>query len=96
MRGIGDPQSTPTAFYVTAGVLIVITAILAVQAFFLHSQQELERERVVEPVYREAAIAQRVQDELLSSYGWSNEERTAVRIPIDEAMELFVEEARSP
>jgi hypothetical protein len=96
MRGIGDPQSTPTAFYVTAGVLIVITAILGVQAFFLHSQQELERERIVEPAYREATTVQRSQDELLNSYGWSDEERTAVRIPIDEAMDLFVEEARSP
>ena len=31
------------------------------------------------------------EDELLSTYGWANKEKTAVRIPIERAMELLVE-----
>jgi hypothetical protein len=45
---------------------------------------------------RDLQVVQREADQELKSYGWVDEDKGVVRIPIDEAMRLLVERSASP
>lgn len=84
-----------------AGLLILLVAVaLAVAAMFRIFAADAGREppTIASPQHRQAAnelqqLRQR-EDEQLGSYGWVSREQGIVRIPIDRAMELVIEESR--
>ncbi len=94
MRGIGDPDSVGTAFFVLLGVVVVVVTVLLVQAWFFDYEQQLASERLTGTPIEAAVRAEAAQRRQLEEYGWADTERTVVRIPIDRAMDLVVGEAR--
>jgi hypothetical protein len=88
----------------TRNIVIVLSGILGflllvVTLMWLRSYFEVVRNRTVHravlSVENPKLKALRVrEEEQLNSYGWVDEERGVVRIPIEQAMGLLVQEAR--
>ncbi|MDH3283288.1 MAG: hypothetical protein OEQ13_00970 [Acidobacteriota bacterium] len=94
VKGIGDPESLGTAFFVLVGVIFVVVVVLLVEAWYYGYEQRLVSERLVQTPIEEAVRVEAEQQRLLEGYAMADEERNAVRIPIDRAMDLIVLEAQ--
>ncbi len=91
MRGIGDPESTSTAFFVTVGVIVVVVVVLLVIGYFYSYEQALSDQRLVETRIEAVEAYEAEQRERLETYGWADAEKTTVHIPIERAMEKVAE-----
>jgi hypothetical protein len=83
-----------TATFVVAivGALLVIAIIVALQALYYRTEEQLFEETYAKPVLQ----VRKVQDEqlqLLTSYSLPDREKGRIRIPIDRAMEIVAREA---
>jgi FlaG/FlaF family flagellin (archaellin) len=92
MARYDDPNVPVSAVVGVIGAILLFVIIVALQALF-YSMQEEELARKV--YSRPNETLQRLdaeQLEQLSSYGWISEPEGVVHIPIERAMELYVEE----
>ena len=79
-------------------VSVVLLLVILVGAFaWTYDQIESERQRKAEayPLGRDLARQRSQQQATLHSVGWANQSEQRVKIPIDRAMQLVVEEHAS-
>jgi hypothetical protein len=89
-----DPQASTIGLLIGVGAIVVIAAVIGLQALFLRSEEgELVRKvEAQEPA--ELARLQAGQAEKLTAYRWVDARKGIVAIPIERAMEVAVAEAR--
>ena len=91
-----DPDVPASAVVGIVGAILLFAIIVGLQALF-YRMEEGERSR---KVYEQPdqALQQLDADQLgtLTSYGWVDQQRGVVHIPIERAMALVVEESRTP
>lgn len=78
---------------IVAGVLIITVSIIGIQQFYVHSREQVVQENVLSKVDPRLRELRAEETRILNSYGKVDGEPDYVRIPIDRAMELMVEEA---
>lgn len=91
-----DPDVPASVVVGVVGAILLFVIIVGLQALF-YRMDEGERSR---KVYEQPdqALQQLDADQLgaLTSYGWVDQQRGVVHIPIERAMALVVEESRTP
>lgn len=93
--GEGDPEPLGTAVTVIVGAILVYIVIVLLQGVFYRTQEaEVARKTYGIPP-QDLTLARSTQLEVLSSYRWLDQPRGVVRVPIDRAMELVIQESRS-
>jgi hypothetical protein len=75
------------------GVIVVIIAIVAVREFYIQTREEIVQQNVRERVDPRIRELNSEETRILTSYGKVEGQPGVVRIPIERAMELMVEEA---
>lgn len=89
-----DPNVANSALIGIVSAILLFVIIVVLQAYFYRSEQhELERKVYTQP-YEALQRMDAEQLEEIGSYGWVSEAEGTVRIPIERAMELIVEESR--
>jgi len=87
-RPHGDPSAVPTVVLgIVGGVLLLILVVALETLYYGAQQQEVNRKVVNQPV-EELQGVRASQLEQLNSYGWTDQVKGAVAIPIERAMEL--------
>lgn len=76
-----------------AGVVVVTVAIIGIQQFYIHTREQVVQENVLSRFDPRIRALHAEETRILTSYGRVDGEPGYVRIPIDRAMELMVEEA---
>lgn len=90
-----DPNAAMTVVVAVVGCVLVFVIVVALQAVF-YEARDAEFDRKVVSVRPEQLRSLRSEHlEQLNSYRWVDREAGVVAIPIDRAMELMVQEARS-
>ena len=87
-----DPQALVIALFAIASVVALVLVMLAVQIFYQHGRDQQIYEKVLLPVSQDLLDLRAREDSSLQSYGYSNKEKTQIRVPIDRAMALIVKE----
>lgn len=79
------------------GVIALIAAIagLALSFYFINAAQPLNLEIAKERKAKLADVNAK-QNELITSYAWVDQAKGIVRIPVERAMQLTVEDLRNP
>lgn len=90
-----EPQAGAIAAYGIGSVILLIITILALQAYFNKIWQEAVYEKVLVPPSEQLIDLHRREDWFLTHYSWADQKNGAVRIPVDQAMEKFAQEAAS-
>jgi hypothetical protein len=87
-----DPRTAPTALVGTVGVVLLAVSLLLLEVLYQRtSQAEIERKVVAEPP-QELRQLEAQQLERLAGYAWVDRERGIVKIPVERAMDLVIEE----
>jgi len=73
------------------GLQVLVTAMFGVMAKTTRNSKESTEQESVEAAQQLRAL-RRSEDDLLSSYGWISRDERIVRIPIDRAMDLIIDE----
>jgi hypothetical protein len=90
-----EPQSGAIAAFGIGSVILLIVTILALQAYFNKIWQEAVYEKVLVPPSELLIDLHRREDWFLTHYSWADKKNGTVRIPLDQAMQLFAQEAAS-
>ena len=88
-----EPQA-PTIWAFTIGsVIILIVVILALQQYFDKIWNDAVYEKVLAPPSQELQDLRNRDDWALTHYSYQDKSKGQVRIPLDQAQELFLKEA---
>jgi len=76
--------------------ILLFVVVVALQALFFRMQEGEHSRKVYEQPYE--ALQKLDADQLgtLTSYGWVDQQQGVTRIPIERAMQLIVDESRTP
>ena len=78
----------------TVGVVILVIMLVWLRDYFFLVRNDVVQDQVLAVSSSKLADLHAREAELLYSYGWVDQEKGIVRIPIERAMELTVQEAR--
>src|SRR5688572_5105150 len=86
-----DIDNGKIAFVAVLGVILVLVSILLVQALYFHMMEDQRQESKVSkaPDWRGYASDQQAK---LNGYGWVDQGKGVVRIPVERAMSLVIAE----
>jgi hypothetical protein len=87
-----DPNVQLSALVGIVGSVLLFVIIVGLQAMFYAMQEDELRLKVYTQTSEELRRLDAVQLEELNSYGWVDQQNGVVRIPIQRAMELTVQE----
>ena|SRR6266436_2149455 len=88
-----DPKAR-LIFAIGAGsIVLLLLTILAVQIYYEKIYQEAVYEKVLAPPSEQLLELHSREDWNLTHYGYTDLQKSHVRIPVDRAMELFSQEA---
>ena len=88
-----DPRSAPTVLVGTVGLVLLAVILLLLEVLYQRtSQAEIER-KVVDEQPQELRQLEARQLEQLGGYAWVDRERGIVKVPLERAMELVIDEA---
>lgn len=90
-----DPNAPMTVVVGIVGCILVFVIIVALQALFHEAKDAEFRRKVINQKPEQLRSLRSEQLEQLNSYRWVDQQAGVVAIPIDRAMELMVQEARS-
>ena len=76
------------------GVLILVVMLVWLRDYFFRVRNDVVQEQVLSVPNPKLGDLRAREAELFYSYGWVDQEKGIVRIPIERAMELTVQEAR--
>jgi hypothetical protein len=77
-----------------AGILIVVASVVGLTALFTATADSEQQAKAASGLAADICESVDEQEEKLASYGWVDREKGVVRIPIERAMELLVNEAK--
>jgi hypothetical protein len=96
LDGMGDdPKGSTTLYIGIGGSLHLIAIIIAVAAIFYYQMQRENQRKLYDQSWPEVAKLKAAQNAEISSYRWIDRDKGVVGIPIEQAMELVVSEAKS-
>ena len=75
-------------------VLFIVVSLIVLNEYFTAEKESMIEEVVLKPESVSLKELREVEDEHLTSYGFSDSTRTAYHIPIDIAMEIMAAEGR--
>jgi hypothetical protein len=79
--------------FVGGTFLILILSVVWLRSYFFVRVHREIHTRVLSVDNPERVALDELEEEILTTYGWVDEEKNVVRIPIDRAIELVAEEA---
>ncbi len=88
-----EPKANAIAFFGIGSVILLILTILALQAYFNKIWNEAVYEKILAPPSETLITLHQREDWNLTHFGYFDKKSGAVRIPVDQAMELFAQEA---
>jgi hypothetical protein len=92
MARYDDPNVPISAVVGIISAVLLFVIIVALQALFYSMQEDELARKVYTQPYEELQRSDAQQLEQLKSYGWVSEPDGVAHIPIERAMELYVEE----
>jgi hypothetical protein len=87
-----DPNVPLSAVVGLVGAVLLFVIIVGLQALFYGMEQREMAKKVYSQPYQALQQLDSEQLERLNSYGWVNEQKGEVHIPIERAMELVAQE----
>ena len=91
-----DPDVPASAVVGILGAILLFVIIVGLQALFYRMEEGELARKVYDQPYQELQQLDADQLETLNSYGWMDRQRNVAHIPIGRAMELVVEESKTP
>jgi hypothetical protein len=88
-----EPQTPKIWMFTVGSVIILIVVIVAIQHYFDKIWNDAVYEKVLEPPSQELQDQRNRDDWALTHYGYVDEKKVQVRIPLERAQELFLKEA---
>lgn len=88
-----EPKSMAIAAFAVGSVVLLVVTILALTAYFNHIWDEAVYEKVLAPPSEQLQALHYREDWYLTHYSFTDKKTGVVRIPLDEAMKLFAQEA---
>jgi hypothetical protein len=101
LKQLDDPEPGSTWFFSLASIVVFVVIVVATSAFYFRvDQHELTAKEIDQPSLdlERLRAAQREELAVYSRYSWvmpDGKTATFLRIPIDRAMELVVQDAKS-
>ena len=89
-----DTRGRPIFIGLLLAVLILVVVIVGLSNFYTMTQEEIVYQNVLSKMDPRLEQYKAAEDSILTSYGWVDSTAGVVRIPIDRAMDLMVEEAK--
>lgn len=89
-KHVEDPIAAPTTVVIVVFALLVAITVIALQAYFGRVEEEEFESKIVSRPDLEKTLVFTEQREKLSQYGWVDRETGTVRIPVERAMDLVV------
>jgi hypothetical protein len=89
-----EPAARQITFFVVVSLITLAVVIGALQLYFNGAWDELAQERVLNVTPPELKDQRNLEDWRLTHYEYTTPEKTTVRIPLDRARELFLQEVR--
>jgi len=90
-----DPRSGAIALVGAATVILLVLIILGVQAYYDHARDQQIFVKQLQPVSEDLKALRAREDADLNSYRYIDRAKGAVRLPINRAMDLLIEEAHA-
>lgn len=87
-----DPATGRTIAWGIVGAILVFVLIVGIQAFFYSAQESETRVKTYAQAPEELSRLTAVQQEILNSYRWIDQENGVAAIPIERAMEIVARE----
>jgi len=91
-----DPDVPASAVVGVVSAVLLFVVVVALQALFFRMQEGERSRKVYEQPYETLQKLDADQLGTLTSYGWVDQQQGVTRIPIERAMALIVDEARTP
>ena len=88
-----DIKSRLIALYGLVFTVIVVVLLLWLHDYFFAVRNDAVQRNVLEPANPRLLELRATEAAVLGTYGWVDQEKGIVRVPIDRAMELLVREA---
>ena len=88
-----EPNTRGIFIFIVASVAMFAAVVVGVSYYYNSVYERIEYENVLKPVSQELADLHAREDWNLTHYGYIDKAKAQVRIPIDRAMELLVQEA---
>jgi hypothetical protein len=88
-----DPNVAASAVVGIISAILLFVIIVLLQTWFYRAEEDERYRKVYSQPYQELQKADNEQRERIGSYGWVSEGDGVAHIPIEEAMELVVEES---
>jgi len=94
---MADNSTKPDGFSFLASIIAVLVtiavfAVIVLMAYGLGGNKEAAAVAGETPKYPSGATLKAQDDEVLSTYGWVDQDNSVVRIPVDVAQELLIQE----
>ncbi len=89
----GEPKSGAIAMFAIGSLILLVITIFALQQYFNKIWEEAVYEKVLAPPSEELKQLHYREDWALTHYGYVDAKAGVVRIPLDRATELFMQEA---
>jgi len=87
-----DPNTPNTAFVSAAFVVVLVAAVVALQAHYENKVKEFSLEKTTDRSPRELLENRAAQQAMIDRYEWVDREAGVVAIPVDRAMDLVASE----
>jgi hypothetical protein len=88
-----DASSRGIAIGMVIGVIVIVISIIGVREFYITTREQIRQENVLSRMDPRLRELQNRETRILTSYEWVDSTKGIVRIPVERAMELMVEEA---
>jgi hypothetical protein len=88
-----EPKSGAIALFAIGSLILLVVTIAALQSYFEKIWQDAVYEKVLAPPSEELIQLHQREDWALTHYGYVDSKAGVVRIPLDRATELFMQEA---
>lgn len=92
MRPQDELKATPIVLAGIIGSILVFAMIVGLSALFLREKEQVSYDRQSAGPAPELIRSRSEQIEKLSEYRWIDEDKGVLRIPIERAMKLFVDD----
>ncbi len=88
-----EPKAGPIIGFAVGSVILLVATILALQAYFNKIYDEAVYDKILAPPSEQLKELHYREDWFLTHYSWTDKKSGAVRIPLDQAMQKFAQEA---
>ena len=86
-------RASPIVIVGIVGCVLVFVIIVALSALFIHVENEEIAKKTAGQAPSDLRLAENEQQVILTEYRWIDKEKGIVRIPIDRAIDLMLQEA---